>query len=395
MLRKFPNSATMARRDARRNSQERGFVLITMAVAAVALVAVLGLAVDVGRMFIAKNETQAFCDSAALAAALVLDGTVTGITNAKNAVTNSTNTWNLGTTKVNSPTVTFATALAGPYVASPNPATGYLFARVAATAPVSLYFIPVVANETSQNVNSSATAAQVAITSFPEGLSPYTAVSTINDPPNNFGLIIGTSYDIQWPANNGSGYLRPPCAGDLASPATMAAVTANWSSANSGYWGATSNSTIEQEIVDLNAQTIPVGVGDNIEPVLTNGQKQSQAGYLDERVNQDVNFTDNTPGVIDPSSNKYPSGTYFGDNHNGRRLLPVPIVDPTDPTHTTVLGFGQFLLLSNGNPSDYYKKNTNGNDPFCAIYAGPYCIACTSTGAGGGSTGAMRVKLVQ
>ena len=161
----------------------------------------------------------------------------------------------------------------------------------------------------------------------------------------------------------------------------------NWGSSNSGYWGASSNSTIEHEIVDLDSQQTPVSVGTNIEPVLTNGQKQSQSGYLDERVNQDINLTDNIVGTsLTPN-------TYLGNPHNGRRLLPVPIVNPTDPTTTTVLGYGQFLLLSNGK-SDYYKKTTTGNDPYCAIYAGPYNIGSISPGAGG-STGATRVKLVQ
>src|SRR5260370_25022933 len=58
---------------------ERGFVLIPMAIISVALIGVLGMAVDVGRAFIAKNETQAFCDAASMAAVLKLDGTSTGI----------------------------------------------------------------------------------------------------------------------------------------------------------------------------------------------------------------------------------------------------------------------------------------------------------------------------
>ena len=56
-----------------RTRRERGFVLVTMAVAALAIVGALGMAVDVGRAFIAKNETQTFCDSAAYAAVLKLD----------------------------------------------------------------------------------------------------------------------------------------------------------------------------------------------------------------------------------------------------------------------------------------------------------------------------------
>ena len=105
-------------------------------------------------------------------------------------------------------------------------------------------------------------------------------------------------------------------------------------------------------------------------------------------MNQDIELTKNIVGT--PTT----SGTYLGLAHNGRRLLPVPIVDPTDVSHTNVLGFGQFLLLTNGAGSDYYKRTANGNDPFCAIYAGPYQIGSISPGAGG-STGATRVKLVQ
>ena len=366
------------------HGEERGFVLITMALSMVALVGILGVAVDISRMFIAKNETQAYCDSAALAATLALDGTTVGIAAAQTAVANSTNSWNLDTAKITNPTVTFAKTLAGPWDPNPNPATGYIYGRVAATVQVSMYFLPVIVNHNTQNVNASATAGQITITTFPQGLAPYTAVSTNNTPPN-FGLVVGDSYDIQWPAFNGSNFLKPPCSGDP--PASVNAVTTNWGSANSGYWGATSNNIIEHEIVDLNGQTTPVSVGDNVFPVLTNGQKQSQAGYLDERVNQDVNLADNLVG--DPTT----SGTYLGDLHNGRRLLPIPIVDPTDPSTSTVIGFGQFLLLSNGT-SDYYKKKANGNDPFCAIYAGPYNIGSISPGSGG-STGATRVKLVQ
>src|SRR5260370_4531314 len=78
-----------------RQSRERGYVLLTMGAAAVALFGALGLAVDVGRMFIAKTETQAFCDSAAMAATLQLNGTADGITAAQNAVATNFNTWHM------------------------------------------------------------------------------------------------------------------------------------------------------------------------------------------------------------------------------------------------------------------------------------------------------------
>jgi Flp pilus assembly protein TadG len=373
----------------RRKGRERGFVLVTMAVAAIALIGVLGLAVDLGHLFIAKNETQAYCDSAALAAALALDGTTSGIINAKAVVGNSTNAWNFSNTAINNSAVTFATSINGPWDSNPSPAAGYAFARVSATVPMQLYFIPVLVAQTVANVASMATAAQVALTSVPRGLAPYTAVSTDNTPPN-FGLVVGNSYDIHWPqfnshrtgcdsAHSDNCFNWSPCPGDT--PASKTAVVANWGDSNSGFWGSDSNSIIKQEVLDL-IQVQGMAIGDNIAPILTNGTKQSEASILDERVSQDVNTSDNTV-----------SG-YLAATHNGRRLLAVPVVDPTSPSTTTVIGYGVFLLYADGQPSHYYKSNATGNEPYCALYAGTYNIGGTGPGAGG-ATGATRVKLVQ
>src|SRR3954469_2341465 len=111
--------------------KERGFVLIVMAAASIALIGALGLAVDMGRVFIIKNETQNFCDSAALAAALQLDGTSAGVTLAKSTATSLTDNWNFGTTTVSSPTIEFATTSTGTWTnAPPNPPTDYIYVRV-------------------------------------------------------------------------------------------------------------------------------------------------------------------------------------------------------------------------------------------------------------------------
>src|SRR5258708_24837586 len=96
----------------RRNGQEGGYVLVTMAIAAFALIGVMGVSVDIGRMFIAKNATQAYSDAAPLAASLHLDGTTAGITRAQTSVTTPTNTWNFNTTTISNPSVTFAVSSA-------------------------------------------------------------------------------------------------------------------------------------------------------------------------------------------------------------------------------------------------------------------------------------------
>ena len=82
---------------ARRNSRERGFVLIAMSVAMVLMLAVMGMAFDFGRIYIARNEAQVFTDAAAMAAASKLDGTDAGLDRARQAVARLPMRWNLGT----------------------------------------------------------------------------------------------------------------------------------------------------------------------------------------------------------------------------------------------------------------------------------------------------------
>ena len=131
--------------------RDRGFVLITMTVSAIAIMGALGMAVDVGRAFIAKNETQTFCDSAALAAVLKLNGTSTGISSAKAAVTNSVNTWNMNSASVSNPLVDFAASASGPWSTNPLPATGYIYARVQASVDLPMYFAPIILNWVTNN----------------------------------------------------------------------------------------------------------------------------------------------------------------------------------------------------------------------------------------------------
>src|ERR1700720_3445635 len=83
---------------AKRRAGQRGFTMVASAMCAVMIFGMAGLAIDLGRMYITKNEAQSYADSAALYAAQQLDGTSAGITAANNAVANNPNTWNFGTT---------------------------------------------------------------------------------------------------------------------------------------------------------------------------------------------------------------------------------------------------------------------------------------------------------
>jgi Flp pilus assembly protein TadG len=80
-------------------AHERGFVLIAMSVTMLLLLAVMGLAFDIGRIYIARNEAQVFTDAAALTAASKLDGTAAGIARARESAEHLPMRWNLGTTE--------------------------------------------------------------------------------------------------------------------------------------------------------------------------------------------------------------------------------------------------------------------------------------------------------
>ena len=118
------------------------------------MMGMLGLAVDAGRMFICKDELQAFVDASAMAAVARLDGTQAGLTAANNLATagplgaTKPNGYNFGTSTVSTVTNTYATSFTGStydsYATASAPATNnYRFIRVTASANVPLNFLPV------------------------------------------------------------------------------------------------------------------------------------------------------------------------------------------------------------------------------------------------------------
>src|SRR5580700_192939 len=88
--------------------RQRGFVLIALSVSMFLMLAVMGLAFDIGRIYIARNEAQIFTDAAALAAVSKLDNTADGIKRAKDAVARVPDRWNLGTNEFTGVIVEFS-----------------------------------------------------------------------------------------------------------------------------------------------------------------------------------------------------------------------------------------------------------------------------------------------
>ncbi len=354
-----------------RARRKRGFVLIATAASIVVAIGFLGLSVDLGRMYIAKSEAQAYVDSAAMAAVLQLDGTTAGIARAIAAVSANTNTWNLETTNFSNPTVEFAQSSGGPWAASPNPAAGYAFARVQTTVGVGLYFMPVVVSNTIGNVGASAIAGQVPITTLREGLFPFSPFAHDSVGPN-FGLTIGGNYTLRWASNPrlGSGNV---CPGDQFQGIIDIAQAQGGS--ERGFIEDTSASLIRATIED-DYQTVVRSIGDIV--TMTGGTKQTELASLQDRINQDTDRTSQT----------FDDYVANGDG-NGRRIVAVPINDGGTPVGTDlrIVQIAGFFLHSTA------AYGNGGGQAWCGEFIGAWVEGMAHRGAG--QTGAYVVRLVQ
>jgi len=379
---------------------EEGFVLLSAAAALILLLGMCGLAVDVGRMYITKNEAQSYADSAALDAAAKLDGSAAGIQAATAAVTASVNTWQFNTTSFTGTTVEFSTDGVSGWDSSPSNPANYGYARVTATArSLGLFFLPVVGTPQQMNIVASAVAGQILVSGFTAntnaGIFPFSPIAhadgvtssqvLASDPTGNFGFTAGQFYDMRWPSNpkiNGKG--ANVCPGDATNQwITKADATNN---SERGYIEDTSASAIRAAIED-DGLTIPVILNQQV--TMTGGAKGTEADALAARIAQDT----------DPTTNPYQS--YMNaQNGNGRRVVTMAINSgPRDnggnyrlPTQqNVVVGFAQFFLTD----MTYPKA---GNQAWCAEYIGPGALVISqsnSAASTNGANGAYVVRLTQ
>lgn len=354
-----------------RRKREEGFVLVTAAVAAIALVASLGLAVDIGRIYIGKNEAQSYADASAVGAALELDGTSAGIARAQAAVNNNPNHWDFDTRTFTGSQVQFATSAAGPWETNPVNPAGYTHTRVSATLAETLFFLPVAVKQQTSTVRASAVAAQVQKTIFREGLFPFSPYIHANTAPE-FGLVRGRVYTLRWAANPKI-HSNNVCPGD--DKGDIIAIAQAQGGSERGFIEQTSSSVIRSTIID-DYQSVTRGVGDII--VMTGGAKQTQLDALRERINQDS----------DDDSTTFAQYLAAGTG-NGRRVVAVPVNDGGSPTgsNNRIKMIGAFFLNRTG------EYGNGGGQPWCAEYVGPWVQGSKHPGAG--TAGAYVVRLVQ
>ena len=274
-----------------------------MGVFAVVVFGCLGLAVDIGRMYVAKIEAQAYADSAALAGAPVLNGTSAGVTNASTAATSVGNTWNFDTTSFSGTTVDVTASASGPWTnasSPPGPATNYTYLHVTATAPVSLYFMPVV------TAFASGSSPSLSTTVTGQAVAAHLPVTTV----------AGQQYTIRYPANGSS-----ECTGDTVDSSHTTIGSAR------GYWGDNSAAVISQQ-VQGSLQEEGLTVGEVLPGV--GGAKTTIATDIVDRVDQDGDTTDDTYSAYTSyghTGNSIWSAIYIGagiQNNGGQGASSTP-----------------------------------------------------------------------
>jgi len=364
---------------------------------------------DLGRMYITKNEAQSFADSAALYAAQLLDGTPTGLTNADNAVATNPNKWNFGTSAFSGTITEYSADGATNWQTSDKvtaaQALNIRYVRVTpVVSNVALFFLPVTGTSTTATVKAQAVGGQVLLgcttctsstssstppggagsSSGPPVLFPYSPIANVNATSSSglptsgdpFGFTPGTQYDLKWPTSATVGTLgnnKVPCAGD-----NNAAMVNRESGASShlGEIVLNSASAISNDILTLDdAVGVSVSIDQSVNP--TTGDKNKEVKALNDRAAQD---TDNS------------SLTYANYSGNGRRLITVIVnngfADSTGAAYSSDkqaigLGYAQFLLL----PTGSYTQSGGANNPWCAIYVGPSPSVDTPKTGGGGANG--------
>ena len=360
--------------------KERGFVLVTTSLAALFLLGMAGLAIDIGRMYVARSETQSFVDSASLEATAQLDDTPAGIGRAVDAVNGNPKRWQFGTSTFTDVKTEFtnsdspaATWLAAGSV--PSPPTGYNSARVTATVRPGVYLLSVLTGSTKSTVSASAVAARVTRTYFTEGVFPFSPYShkiaagcqTCDDASDLFGMKIGNQYTFRWAASPKDGK-QNVCPGDD-SQAMIDIANAGGGSIR-GYIELNSAADLSNAILSNVSTALEVSGSADVPTNFTldgtvdmvGGAKNSVInGALAARVQQDSD-------ALSQTYSEYKSRRAG----NGRRMVVVP-VNKGAPDFA-IAGFAGFFLLT---PSSY---DVTGNQPACGEYVGAWTQGSPFTG---------------
>lgn len=128
------------------------------------LIALAGLSIDIGRMYVIRAELQSFTDAAALSAALELDGTDSGLARARTGAARFSTgphamRWDMGTQAISNITASFSPDDKS-WQEHPKQASDVHFVRVVASEPAPVIFLRIFQPFSSTTVAAASVAAK-------------------------------------------------------------------------------------------------------------------------------------------------------------------------------------------------------------------------------------------
>lgn len=339
-----------------KRNRERGYILVALTLSAMFLLGMVGLAIDVGRMYIAKNEAQSFVDSMALTAATKLNGDKSGVEAADVAVKSSLSTklWNLGTTPFSAADTSVEFSSSGapdnwtnaagvpvgtPEIPGPSNPVATDRVRVATSVHLPIYFMRLLLASATHTVSASAMAVRSGTSEYAADTNviPFSPTShksinmKIDDPDDPFGFRLGEYYTLRWDNKKTTG-----CPGDDAD------VQKYLQDNSSGKWlgSVCQDANTCKVALDGNGLDYGVEVG-SLEVPTKEGVAESIVHSSDARVAGDDDQSDSYFG---------PDGYAANKTGNGRRVVFAPINDGTvtdkgSSSYSVTVGFGAFLLM--------------------------------------------------
>jgi Flp pilus assembly protein TadG len=367
-------------------ARQRGAVLVWFALSFLALIGFIGVGVDVGRMYIVRNEAQSFADAAALAAAVELNGTTAGITAATAAARSNWGKYHFGSLTFPTPDVKYSTVSTGGWTATPpNPPTNYRFAQVTATvSSLPMYLMPIVTGQPNATVAAKAVAGQIQVGTG-SGMFPMSPIAHSADANSGdgYGLVRGQKYTLRY-GSNADKDTGSWCPGDQ-DPAFLNSMTVSGDIKqvpNRGYYSEGNGAQTLAGDIQYGVP-LPLTLGTDLAPYFAN-QNGMKAGPAADAINARTGADGNQTVYSTYAAYSDPSTGYWATGGNGERLVYAPISKPPGTGITTVLSFGLFLL----EPS--YDKQPHTN--WCAMYIGS---ALEWTDKPGAIPGLLSLRLVQ
>ena len=374
--------------------EQRGVIAIVAALTLIVLVAMAGLVLDLGRLFIIKAELQGAADACVLSAARELDGRADSLMRATNAgtkvgVQNSVDLQHAAV-QAGPSDVTFSTTIDGMYVsaASASPATAKYVKCKPSAVTADMWFMGVLG--IGSNIVSAEAIARLAASqascATPVGLC--TAQAAKNAPSPNWGLQVGSWYggifapgagmsgNYNWidftPPNGGASELK-----DLLAGTGSCNVPLNGQVGQSGYnaglvdaWN--TRFGLYKGSYSVNANR-PDWTGFAYTPASWPAKRDAYADFTAKRIALATYQGDAASGLSIGANNQTATSGQHGSFGADRRLAIVPVVRCADwdSSQTVQMRDWACVLLLNpiGTPADvkieYLGLTADANSP-CA-----------------------------